>query len=186
MPEMLFTPRAELFCLISQPWWRQCMSQPAERSTRAELRACHHPGMEEIEEEVAEVETGETMADPEHLTDTEMTGTGEDLLLVVEMTTESLHTTGEVVTMMMMAGEVVTMMEVAEVEAVAGDEEGSVATIMMMIMVVIMTTGAEHLAERTRKTNFLTTWNTFTLKMIPWPPEHSSLVTWSSTSLWRR
>lgn len=133
---------------------------------RAEHRACHHLDMEEIEEVVVEVETGETMADLELLTDTEMIGTEEVLLLVAEMITESHHITGEEDTMMMMAGEEVTMMVEVEVEAVAEDEVDSVETFMMMTMVAIMTTGAVHLAEKIRKTNFPTIWSMFTLKMI--------------------
>merc|ERR1719429_1066319 len=78
--EMLLILAAESFCLTSRPWWRLSMSQPRERSTRVEVRACHHLDMIVVEEDEEET-GGETMADLGHQSrDTSnlgMTGTDE-------------------------------------------------------------------------------------------------------------
>ena len=180
-PEMLLILAAESFCLTSQPWWRLSTSQPRERSTRVEVRACHHLDMivvEEVEEETG----GETMADLGHQSrDTSnlgMTGTDEDQVeeVVDEMTITVDHQLiiDEEVTMMMV-GE-----EVTEAEEEGGEEVGTEEVIMMMTMEVVMTMVTLR-GERTRKTSFPIILSMSHLKTTPWPPGHCSLVTWSST-----
>ena len=162
------------------------MSQPRERSTRVEVRACHHLDMIVVEEDEEET-GGETMADLGHQSrDTSnlvMTGTDEDQVeeVVDEMTITVDHQLiiDEEVTMMMVGEEV--MEEVEE----GGEEVGTEEAIMMMTMEVVMTMATLR-GERTRKTSFQIILNMSHLKMTPWPPEHCSLVTWSSTSPWRR
>ena len=162
------------------------MSQPRERSTRVEVRACHHLDMIVVEEDEEET-GGETMADLGHqIRDTSnlvMTGTDEDQVeeVVDEMTITVDHQLiiDEEVTMMMVGEEV--MEEVEE----GGEEVGTEEAIMMMTMEVVMTMVTLR-GERTRKTSFQIILNMSHLKMTPWPPGHCSLVTWSSTSPWRR
>ena len=79
---------------------------------------------------------------------------------------------------MMMDGE-----EDMEEEVVAEDV---VDTIDMMKTMVVAMTMEVHPEEKTRKTGFPIILSIFCLKMTPWPPEHCSSATWSSTSRTRR
>merc|ERR1719495_2112192 len=172
---MLCIPRVESSCLISPPRWRPCTSRPRERSTReVGPTASLHRGTEATEEIGAEVDVVAegTTGDLALQSGTErMTGTGEDHLPVVVMTTTIL-----------LAGEAGTT-DGAEVHLGGGEEEdATTADTSTMTTAATTIIATLHLpGERTRRTSFPTTWTISLLRTTLWPPGLSLLVIWNST-----
>ena len=181
MLAMLCIPRVESSCLTSPPRWRPCTSQPRGRSTReVGPTASLHRGTEETEEIEATEEIGaevdvvveETTGDLALQSGTERrTGTGEDHLPVVVMTTTT-HPAGEEGTT-----------DGAEVRLVVGEEEDATTADTSTMTTAATTITATPLlpGERTRRTSFPTTWTISPLRTTLWPPGLSSLVIWNST-----
>ena len=169
MLAMLCIPRVESSCLTSPPRWRPCTSQPRGRSTRevGPTASLHRgtegtEGIESTEETGAEVDVvvEGTTGDLALQSVTERrTGTGEDHLPVVVMTTTTRP-----------AGEEGTT-DGAEVRLVVGEEEDATTADTSTMTTAATTITATPLlpGERTRRTSFPTTLNIFHPKMILCP-----------------